>query len=78
VWPKHVLRQDWLPLNDLLGHVNTRLLISHCGANSQFEVSIKTRSSAAARRSVAWEIRIRGRSKVIGNSIDEYRADTSS
>ena len=38
VWPKHVLRQDWLPLNDLLGHANTRLLISHCGANSQFEV----------------------------------------
>jgi len=40
VWPKHVLRQDWLPLNDLLAHVNTRLLISHCGANSQFEVWI--------------------------------------
>ena len=40
VWPKHVLRQDWVPLNDLLGHVNTRLLISHCGANSQFEVRI--------------------------------------
>jgi len=38
VWPKHVFRRDWLPLNDLLGHVNTILLISHCGANSQFEV----------------------------------------
>jgi len=39
-WPKHVLRRDWLPLNDLLGHINTKLLINHCGANSQFEVRL--------------------------------------
>ena len=39
-WPRHVLRRDWLPLNDLLGHENTRLLISHCGASSQFEVRV--------------------------------------
>ena len=39
-WPKHVLRLQWLPVNDLLGHVNTKLVIYHCGANSQFEVGI--------------------------------------
>ena len=27
----------WLPQNDLLGHNNTRLFITHCGINGQFE-----------------------------------------
>jgi hypothetical protein len=35
--PKNVKILKWLPQNDLLGHVNTRLFITHCGANGQFE-----------------------------------------
>jgi len=49
VLPKHVLMQDWLPLNDLIGSSNTKLLISHCGANSQFEVSSYTAHFALSR-----------------------------
>ena len=35
--PPNVLLMKWLPQNDLLGHRNCRLFVTHCGANSQFE-----------------------------------------
>jgi len=35
--PKNVLLSDWLPQNDILGHSNTKLFLTHCGANGQFE-----------------------------------------
>ena len=35
--PTNVLVKNWIPQNDLLGHRNTRLIITHCGANTQFE-----------------------------------------
>jgi hypothetical protein len=30
---------SWLPQNDVLGHPRTRAFLSHCGANSLYEVS---------------------------------------
>lgn len=42
-WPSHLDRcpnlrlVDWLPLNDLLGHKNARLFITHGGQNSLFQ-----------------------------------------
>ena len=27
----------WLPQNDLVGHANTRVLVTHCGKNGQYE-----------------------------------------
>ena len=35
--PRNVKILKWLPQNDLLGHPNTRLFITHCGTNGQFE-----------------------------------------
>ncbi len=35
--PTHIKLLEWLPQNDLLGHQNTKLFITHCGANGQFE-----------------------------------------
>ncbi|KAL8617717.1 hypothetical protein ACOMHN_053550 [Nucella lapillus] len=35
--PKHVKIVPWFPQNDALGHVNTRLFVSHCGKNGFFE-----------------------------------------
>jgi UDP:flavonoid glycosyltransferase YjiC (YdhE family) len=35
--PKNVLIRDWIPQNDILGHQNTRLFITHCGNSGQFE-----------------------------------------
>ena len=29
---------SWLPQNDVLGHPRTRAFLSHCGANSLYEV----------------------------------------
>jgi len=28
---------SWFPQNDVLGHPNTKLFITHCGSNSQYE-----------------------------------------
>ena len=33
----NVLSMPWLPQNDILAHKNTKLFISHCGNNAQFE-----------------------------------------
>ena len=35
--PTNVVLLKWLPQNDLLGHNNTRLFITHCGNNGQYE-----------------------------------------
>ena len=35
--PKNVHLFPWLPQNDLLGHPNTVLFITHCGNNGQYE-----------------------------------------
>ena len=33
----NLLTMPWLPQNDILAHQNTKLFISHCGNNAQFE-----------------------------------------
>ena len=35
--PGNVVVRTWIPQNDLLGHRNTKLVITHCGSNTQFE-----------------------------------------
>jgi len=35
--PDHLMTSSWLPQNDLLGHKNTKLFVSHCGMNGQYE-----------------------------------------
>lgn len=35
--PDNVYMFDWLPQNDCLGHNKTRLFITHCGNNGQYE-----------------------------------------
>ncbi|KAL8613958.1 hypothetical protein ACOMHN_023194 [Nucella lapillus] len=35
--PAKIFVSRWLPQNDLLGHPNTKLFVSHCGKNGQYE-----------------------------------------
>ena len=35
--PSKILTSTWLPQNDLLGHPNTKVFVSHCGKNGQYE-----------------------------------------
>ncbi|KAL8588536.1 hypothetical protein ACOMHN_058435 [Nucella lapillus] len=35
--PTKVMTSTWLPQNDLLGHPNTKVFVSHCGKNGQYE-----------------------------------------
>ncbi|XP_005101386.1 UDP-glucuronosyltransferase 2C1 isoform X2 [Aplysia californica] len=35
--PGKILTSSWVPQNDLLGHKNTKLFVSHCGMNGQYE-----------------------------------------
>ena len=35
--PEKILTSEWIPQNDLLGHVNTKVFVSHCGKNGQYE-----------------------------------------
>lgn len=37
VVPANVKLQSWLPQNDILGHEKTKLFITHCGNNGQYE-----------------------------------------
>ncbi len=40
--PNNVLLLKWMPQQDLLSHPKTKLFITHCGANSQFEALYHT------------------------------------
>ena len=33
----NVMYMPWMPQNDLLGHKNTKIFLSHCGSNGQYE-----------------------------------------
>ncbi|KAL8603844.1 hypothetical protein ACOMHN_049663 [Nucella lapillus] len=35
--PKKILTSQWIPQNDLLGHPHTKVFVSHCGKNGQYE-----------------------------------------
>ncbi|KAL8566587.1 hypothetical protein ACOMHN_054809 [Nucella lapillus] len=35
--PKKILTSTWIPQNDLLGHPHTKVFVSHCGKNGQYE-----------------------------------------
>ena len=35
--PDRVMTSDWIPQNDLLGHPSTKVFVSHCGKNGQYE-----------------------------------------
>ncbi|XP_076457528.1 UDP-glucuronosyltransferase 2B13-like [Babylonia areolata] len=35
--PKKILTAPWIPQNDLLGHPHTKVFVSHCGKNGQYE-----------------------------------------
>nr|KAG5713193.1 hypothetical protein BaRGS_007720 [Batillaria attramentaria] len=35
--PGKILTSPWIPQNDLLGHPNTKVFVSHCGKNGQYE-----------------------------------------
>ncbi|KAK7113576.1 UDP-glucuronosyltransferase 2A1-like [Littorina saxatilis] len=35
--PSKIMTSTWLPQNDLLGHPNTKVFVSHCGKNGQYE-----------------------------------------
>ncbi|KAH9513859.1 hypothetical protein Btru_031580 [Bulinus truncatus] len=35
--PRNIMAAAWVPQNDLLGHPNTKVFISHCGKNGQYE-----------------------------------------
>ncbi|CAG5130433.1 unnamed protein product [Candidula unifasciata] len=35
--PGKIFASQWIPQNDILAHPNTRLFVSHCGANGQYE-----------------------------------------
>nr|KAG5703170.1 hypothetical protein BaRGS_027335 [Batillaria attramentaria] len=35
--PSKILTSTWIPQNDLLAHQNTKVFVSHCGKNGQYE-----------------------------------------
>ncbi|XP_059155310.1 UDP-glucuronosyltransferase 1A8-like [Physella acuta] len=35
--PNKILTSHWIPQNDLLGHPKTKVFVSHCGKNGQYE-----------------------------------------
>ncbi|KAL8573146.1 hypothetical protein ACOMHN_027406 [Nucella lapillus] len=35
--PKKILTSSWIPQNDLLDHAHTKVFVSHCGKNGQYE-----------------------------------------
>ncbi|XP_070199115.1 UDP-glucuronosyltransferase 2B11-like [Littorina saxatilis] len=35
--PAKIMTSSWLPQNDLIGHKNTRVFVTHCGKNGQYE-----------------------------------------
>ena len=37
--PSNIKTVDWMPQNDILGHVKTKLFLSHLGHNSMYEAA---------------------------------------
>ena len=63
--PKNVLLMEWLPQNDLLGHPNARLLISHAGCKG-YEEAIYHGVPQLAFPFVIWQRRIAERMEALG------------
>ncbi|XP_076454228.1 UDP-glucuronosyltransferase 1-2-like [Babylonia areolata] len=68
--PKKILTAAWTPQNDLLGHPHTKVFVSHCGKNGQYEalyhaVPIVATPLFADQRYNAERVRVKGFAEVL-------------